>query len=89
MNGWFAYAPGEPQPDEPGPADGPSLDPDVAEGLARALRDVLEMAGRAQPRTKSATVDWIESHLGQPLSELTTVTTEWSRSIHSTLAPIC
>lgn len=57
MNGWFAYAPGEPQPDEPGPPDGPSLDLDVAEGLARALRDVLEMAGRAQPRTKSATVD--------------------------------
>ncbi len=85
MTGWFAYAPGEPQPDEPGPADGPSLDPDVAEGLARALRDVLEMAGRAQPRTKSATVDWIESHLGAPLGELTTVTTEWPAWRHASV----
>ncbi|MEZ5129056.1 MAG: ATP-binding protein [Micropruina glycogenica] len=85
MNGWFAYAPGEPQPDEPGPPDGPSLDLDVAEGLARALRDVLEMAGRAQPRTKSATVDWIESHLGAPLGELTTVTTEWPAWRHASV----
>ncbi len=76
--GWTSYAPldGPTGRGEPGP--GPSLDPAVADELARALSVVLDMAARSAGRSgSSATTALIAEHLGTDLAETMVIDAAW------------
>ena len=77
----------DPQPEnsEANGADLPALDPVIADALARQLTAVLAMASRARPSGRSATVAWIEEHLGVSLDEATIVTAEWPTWRHASV----